>query len=161
MVAFAIAVVGAVVVVFLVYLFARRALAPRRAAAGISAAVAVGVAIALAAGLTARGLEIIERHSRPMVAFGPHGLTEADPVFLGGNYVASWSALSGPALCHLQAHLLSADDPSYLDVLANATIGASANIGGTDEFLALPRGDYYVDAVTDCRTWTVTMTPTP
>src|SRR5258707_2821421 len=106
---FAIALVGAVVLLLLIYGFTRRALARRKAAAGISAAVAVGIAIALTTGLTARGLDIFQRHSRPTVAFGPHGLTLADPAFLGGNYVVRWSAASGPAVCHLEAHLLQAD----------------------------------------------------
>ncbi len=48
-----------------------------------------------------------------------------------------------------------------LDVLANRTVGESANIGGPGDFLSVPRGEYYVDAVTDCATWSVTLTPTP
>ena len=157
---FGLAVAGAVVGVFLVYLLARRVLRSWRGAAGLSAAMAVGVAIALTAGLTAGGLDIVQRHSRLDVAFGPHGLTPVDPVFLGGDYVVRWSAASGPALCHLQAHLLETSDPSYVDVLANAAIGAGSNLGGTDAFLSVPRGEYYVDAVTDCATWTITLTPT-
>ena len=61
----------------------------------------------------------------------------------------------------MEAQLLQADDPSYLGVLASATVGESASIGGPDAFLFVHLREYYVDAVTDCRMWSITLTPTP
>lgn len=110
--------------------------------------------------LTLLALSLIEDHAWPVVTVGNSGLDPASRFYLAGDYAVEWSAISDEAGCSVTARLRGADDESIVDQLVTGTMPPNTNGGGPTTYVrGLRRLAYYVDASSNCRAWSIVLTP--
>ena len=152
--------IGAVVVLSLTYLITRRIAGAHPHRRWFVPFAVGGVLIFLTVQLTLFVRSEIDRHTWPVVLVGSLGTTPYDRFYLSGRYAIDWRVQSGPSACHLAATLRFRETDEAAANLVDSDVPASASYGEETVFIDLPgRFEYYVDADTDCASWSIHLWP--